>query len=341
MIFSLRQLQDNCREQQQQLFFLVFVDLTKWWRNDGATSEALPVSGEVKLGCVLALTLFGIFLSMLLQYPFADCSKGVYIWMRADSKLFKIARLCAKTKTLRCCSHMMLPWHLTVMQAINAWLISCLTPAKSSASSSSKEDKHPCSRCSDTSRHYHRHNTELKVVDSFTYMYPGSTVSSKASLDIEISLRIAKATTVMAKQQERVKRRPVERRSTNLVSFPHSFTVVSHGPLMPDGRSGSTGSTSSAFCVSFRSNSKTESPKPRSLNVPTCLASLHYSSKDAYSGSVMYTIWHLITCQGKSSTGNCRRASDVRADHSFASRMFASATCNSLISVPTPGRSLP
>ena len=38
--------------------------------------------------------------------------------------------------------------------------------------------------------------------------------------------------------------------------------------------------------------------------------------------------------------GYCERASDARADHSFASRTFASVTCNSLKSSPTPGRSL-
>ena len=135
MIFSLelRQLQEKCREQQQPLF-LTFVHLTKAFdlvnRSglfkipqkigcppkflaiitsfhqdmqstvcfDGATSNAFPVSSGVKQGCVLAPTLFGIFLSMLLQYAFVDCTEGVYIRTRSDGKLFNIARLCAKTK---------------------------------------------------------------------------------------------------------------------------------------------------------------------------------------------------------------------------------------------------
>ena len=45
-------------------------------------------------------------------------------------------------------------------------------------------------------------NTELEVVDSFIYLE--STVSSKASLDVEISSRIAKAAGVMAKLNKRV-----------------------------------------------------------------------------------------------------------------------------------------
>ena len=114
MIFSLRQMHEKCREQQQPLF-LAFMDLTKAFdlvsrsRHfkihqkigcppkllaiitsfhqdmqstvcfDGATSNAFPVSSGVKQGCVLAPTLFRIFFSMLLQYAFLDCTEGVYI----------------------------------------------------------------------------------------------------------------------------------------------------------------------------------------------------------------------------------------------------------------------
>ena len=45
-------------------------------------------------------------------------------------------------------------------------------------------------------------NTELEVVDTFTYL--GSTVSSSTSLDAEISCRIAKTAAVIAKLNKRV-----------------------------------------------------------------------------------------------------------------------------------------
>ena len=100
-IFSVRQLQDKCREQQQPLYF-AFIDLTKAFDLvsrtglfqllekigcppkllsniasfhvnmhvtvgfDGEISELFKIDSGVKQGCVLALTLFGIFLSLML-----------------------------------------------------------------------------------------------------------------------------------------------------------------------------------------------------------------------------------------------------------------------------------
>ncbi len=143
MIFSVRQLQEKCREQQMPLY-IAFIDLTKAFdlvsrsglfrilqkigcppqllavvtsfhvnmRStvcfNGATSESFLVSSGVKQGCVLAPTLFGIFFSMLLQYAFKDCHEGVYIHTRTGGKLFNIARLRAKTKVTEVLIHEML-----------------------------------------------------------------------------------------------------------------------------------------------------------------------------------------------------------------------------------------
>ena len=131
MIFSLRQLQEKCREQQKPLY-IAFIDLTKAFdlvsRSElfsllqkigcpprllqmvtsfqedmhstvcfnGGTSEAFPLSSGVKQGCVLAPTLFGIFLSMFLYYAFVGCKEGIRT--RTDGKVYNIARLRAKTK---------------------------------------------------------------------------------------------------------------------------------------------------------------------------------------------------------------------------------------------------
>ena len=49
-------------------------------------------------GRVIAPTLFGIFSSLLLSYPFDSSTDGVYLHTSTEGKLFNLARLCAKTK---------------------------------------------------------------------------------------------------------------------------------------------------------------------------------------------------------------------------------------------------
>ncbi|XP_071810751.1 uncharacterized protein [Apostichopus japonicus] len=133
MIFSVRQLQEKCRGQQQPLF-LAFVDLTKafdlvsrsglfkllqrigfpstllsiiisFHTNmkstvifNGSTSKPFETKSGVKQGCVLAPTLFGIFFSLLLSHAFQTSTDGIYIHTRRDGKLLNLARLRAKTK---------------------------------------------------------------------------------------------------------------------------------------------------------------------------------------------------------------------------------------------------
>ncbi|KAL8575140.1 hypothetical protein ACOMHN_055133 [Nucella lapillus] len=102
MIFSLRQLQEKCREQRRPLF-IAFVDLTKAFdlvsraglftplqkigcppkllrtisslhedmkgtvQYDGPSSDPPPIKSGAKQGCVPAPTLFGILFSLLLR----------------------------------------------------------------------------------------------------------------------------------------------------------------------------------------------------------------------------------------------------------------------------------
>ena len=133
MIFSLRQLQKKCREQQKSLN-VAFVDLTKAFdlvsreglfnillrigcppilhkiirsfhddmratvQYEGSMSEPFDVKSGVKQGCVLAPTLFSIFFSMVLKHAFRTSTKGVYLHTRSYGRLFNLARLRAKTK---------------------------------------------------------------------------------------------------------------------------------------------------------------------------------------------------------------------------------------------------
>ena len=133
MIFTLRQLQEKCREQRQPLY-IAFVDLTKAFdlvsrrglfkllekigcppkllklvisfhdgmqgtvQFDGSSSASFPILSGVKQGCVLAPTLFGIFFSLVLSHAFKSSCDGVHLYTRSDGKLFNLARLRARTK---------------------------------------------------------------------------------------------------------------------------------------------------------------------------------------------------------------------------------------------------
>ena len=133
MVFSLRWLQEKCREQQMPLY-IAFIDLTKAFdlvsreglfkilskigcppkllgliesfhtnmqgivQFNGSISEPFNISSGVKQGCMLAPTLFGIFFVLLLKHAFGTSKEGIYLPTRSDGRLFNLARLRAKTK---------------------------------------------------------------------------------------------------------------------------------------------------------------------------------------------------------------------------------------------------
>ena len=133
MIFSLRQLQEKCREQHMPLC-VAFIDLTKAFdlvsrdglfkvlpkigcppklqsmvesfdtdtkgtvQLNGSSSEPFKIRSGVKQRCVLDPTLFGIFFGLLLKHAFDTTTEGIYLRTRSDGRLFNLARLRAKTK---------------------------------------------------------------------------------------------------------------------------------------------------------------------------------------------------------------------------------------------------
>ena len=220
MIFSLRQLQEKCREQHQPLL-LAFVDCTKAFNLvsrsglfkilqkigcrpkllaiitsfhqdmqttvcfDGATSNGFPVSSGVKQGCVLAPTLFGIVFSMLLQYAFVDCTERVYIRMRSDGKLFNIARLCAKTKAYVVLIRELLFADDTALtshsgEGLQHLVDKLFRACKEFGLTISIRKTNILAQGAESPPVITIDNTELEVVDTFTYL--GSTVSSSTLL---------------------------------------------------------------------------------------------------------------------------------------------------------------
>ena len=69
----------------------------------GSTTDPFEISHGLKQGCVLAPTLFTLFLAALLSTVSEHHSTGVFIRTRSDGKLFKLARLKASTKSRELC----------------------------------------------------------------------------------------------------------------------------------------------------------------------------------------------------------------------------------------------
>ena len=69
----------------------------------GSTTDPFEISHGLMQGCVLAPTLFILFLAALLSTVSEHRSTGAFIRTRSDGKLFKLARLKASTKTRELC----------------------------------------------------------------------------------------------------------------------------------------------------------------------------------------------------------------------------------------------
>ena len=67
----------------------------------GEVSESFSVTKGVKQGCVVAPTLFSIFLSAMLDDTFRNMWDGVYIQSIQSADLFNVAHFRVKTKTTR------------------------------------------------------------------------------------------------------------------------------------------------------------------------------------------------------------------------------------------------
>ena len=242
MIFSVRQLQEKCQEQNKPLY-LAFIDLTKafdlvsrdglfhllkkigcpprlhsviesFHTNmqstvcfNGATSDPFPINSGVKQGCVLAPTLFGIFFSMLLSHAFKDNDDGIFLHTRSDGNLYNVSRLRAKTKVRQ----------ITIREALFAddaaiathteetlqRLIDSFAQAcRSFGLTISIKKTEVMGQGTTTPPSITIENNVLNTVESFQYL--GSTISSNLSLEKEISSRIAKAAAVMSKLHKRV-----------------------------------------------------------------------------------------------------------------------------------------
>ena len=68
-------------------------------RNGEEVWDTFAITNGVKQGCVLALTLFSIFLSAMIEEAFRDMGDRVYIQSPHNADLFTVSHFRAMTKT--------------------------------------------------------------------------------------------------------------------------------------------------------------------------------------------------------------------------------------------------
>lgn len=242
MIFSVRQLQEKCREQQKPLH-MAFVDLTKAFdtvsrsglykvlktvgcpplllqliasfhdgmqatiQYDGSRSSAFAIRSGVKQGCVLAPTLFGIYFSVLLETAFQNSPGDILLHWRTDGSLFDLPRLKAKTKVSQASLRDLLFADDAALAAHDPvtlqGMIDKLNETCKSFSLVVSVKKTVVLTQGSTA------NLEPVKLDDrplevvHKFCYLGSTVSDTVSLDEEINIRIGKAATSFGKLTKR------------------------------------------------------------------------------------------------------------------------------------------
>lgn len=242
MIFSLRQLQEKCREQHMPLY-ISFIDLTKAFdlvsreglfsillkigcppklhslirsfhdnmkaaiQFEGDMSDPFNIKSGVKQGCVLAPTLFGTFFSLLLKHAFGTATEGIYLRTRSDGRLFNLARLKAKTKVRETIIRDMLFADDAAVtshteQGLQMLMDRFSVACRDFGLTISLKKTNVLCQDAATPPVITIDNYELEVVHQFTYL--GSTITDNLSLDAEISKRIGKAATTLGRLSSRV-----------------------------------------------------------------------------------------------------------------------------------------
>ncbi|KAI8516668.1 hypothetical protein Bbelb_052490 [Branchiostoma belcheri] len=246
MIFSARQIQEKCTEQRQPLF-MAFIDLTKafdslnreaLWKIlkrfgcpdkfitilrllhdqmtakvlcNGSETESFTIKTGVKQGCILAPTIFDIYLLAVLILIKDRLPPGVTIRYRYDGSIFNLRRLNAVTKVQRVVAHDLQyaddcklvahqAQHLqdTLDLFNSAYKLLGLTTNKSKT----KVMIQPAPGQQPPAVSFYLDGVRLECVKHFSYL--GSTLNHKGNIDDEISHRLGCACAAYGNLRERV-----------------------------------------------------------------------------------------------------------------------------------------
>ncbi|KAI8506599.1 hypothetical protein Bbelb_160260 [Branchiostoma belcheri] len=246
MIFALRQLQEKAMEQRMGLY-IVFIDFTKafdsvgrdaLWRIlekfgcpprllgvikafhtdmratvtvDCEVSDFFQVLHGVKQGCILAPTLFALFLAAVIEEMSDDDLEGIYIRTRSDGGLFNLARLKSQRHVLVKCIRELLYADDSALVAhtldsIQRLLEKFAEAARAYGMTINIKKTEVLYQPAPGKPHIPPQvlldGTPLAEAETFTYL--GSTVSNDNSMDSEIDARRRAASAAFGRLKERL-----------------------------------------------------------------------------------------------------------------------------------------
>lgn len=247
MIFTARQLQEKCREQHLPLY-MAFIDLTKAFDsvnrtalwcilskigcpdkylkilrllhddmtatvvgNSGCETDPFKVETGVKQGCIIAPTLFSIFIATILHLTSQSLPEGLKFVYRTDGGLFNINRFRAKTKVLTSSIMELQYADDNALVALSEEELQSIMDAFARAYQLLGLDINikktqilyqPAPGTSPKVPTIHVANNTLENVDQF--MYLGSLLSTRSDIDAEIHHRIGCASAAFARLRDRV-----------------------------------------------------------------------------------------------------------------------------------------
>ena len=187
---------------------------------NGSSSRPFDARSGVKQGCVLALTLFGIFFALLLRHAFG--TEGICLRTRSEGRLFNLGRLRAKTKVREALIRYMLfaddaAVATHTQQELQALMDHFSQACKDFGLTVSLNKTNVLGQYTMEQPAITIDDYELDVVEQFTYL--DSTITDNLSLDTEIDERIGKAATTLARLTSRVWTNPKLTVKTKMVVY--------------------------------------------------------------------------------------------------------------------------
>ncbi|PFX13645.1 LINE-1 retrotransposable element ORF2 protein [Stylophora pistillata] len=203
----------GCPEKYIRMIRLLHDNMSASILIDGESTESFVVKTGVKQGCVIAPTLFSIFISAVLHLVSEKLPRGIDMQFRMDGKLFNLRQLKAKTLTthmavleLQYADDNALVTHteedLQVAVDAFSYAYDALGLTLNARNTQVLFQPSPDHTLEQKQPEITVGDTRLSSADHFSYL--GSCLSCKADLDVETQVRLKSASAAFGSLRDRV-----------------------------------------------------------------------------------------------------------------------------------------